>query len=74
MLLNNEVYHHGIFFLDNYAGSNKHIGRSVVFFFSSKKSFKLSSEQDSKVASYIFNMHMYVVLIFSEINYIVLGY
>lgn len=72
MLLSNEVYHYGIFFLDNYSSSNKQHG---VF----RKSLKLSTEQNSKhifeSGLCVFLMcKMCVILIYSEINDIVLDW
>lgn len=78
MLLSNEIYHHDIFFVDNYCGSSKHIGRSLVFF--SGKDFKLSSEQNSKCMfenGSVYFQYAYVCgisVFFPEINYTVLGY
>lgn len=78
MLLSNEIYHHGVFFVDNYCGSSKHIGRSLVFF--SRKAFKLGLEQNSKCIfenGFVYFQYAYVYGIsffFSETSYIVLGY
>lgn len=74
MLLSNEVYHHGIFFLDNYSGSNKHI-RRLVFFFSSRKAFELISEQSSKhvfESGFLYFLYAYVCSIIYFLNVITL--